>query len=364
MPRAGLAPEQVMRFRDGETQFLRDFSVSEGLGPRFNSSSCGGCHHRPVIGGDGAIYRGALHYGADLRAAMAVESRWSGAVEAWAEAQGGGTFVGLAPSGSLAHNRHLDGAAPDRVPRAADAMSLRKVTDLRGAGLIEAIPDAMILANARARGRHPSVSGRAVRDEAGRVARFGSQLQIPTDLALAAARTFEVELGLDASELAVLRSRRGLAVTHAVADFVRFLEVPPSEPSARDARRPEVRRGRMLFQEIGCTDCHRPSYTLPDGRVVQPYSDFLLHDMGPALDDGVALGSARASEYRTAPLWGVGDRGTKLLHDGRGANLEKTVLWHGGEGAAARAAFLGLSREDQMAMREWIKALGAPMAGG
>ncbi len=90
---------------------------------------------------------------------------------------------------------------------------------------------------------------------------------------------------------------------------------------------------------------------------IKPYSDFLLHDMGTTLNDGVSLGVARPGEYRTPPLWGLRFRLHQLLHDSRGSNPEQAIIFHGGEAARSRNAFLALSTEDRQAVVEFLKTL-------
>ncbi|MCY1376263.1 Di-heme oxidoreductase, putative peroxidase [compost metagenome] len=96
--------------------------------------------------------------------------------------------------------------------------------------------------------------------------------------------------------------------------------------------------------------------------MIWPYSDFLLHDMGEGLADGQAVGSANGSEWRTPPLWGIGltktvSSHTYLLHDGRARNFTEAVLWHGGEGQAARDAFTRLSTRDRRDLIAFLESL-------
>jgi CxxC motif-containing protein (DUF1111 family) len=108
-------------------------------------------------------------------------------------------------------------------------------------------------------------------------------------------------------------------------------------------------------------------FTTADGEVVNvaalqnqtlhPYSDFLVHDLGPELDDGVSLGAAQSFQYRTAPLWGLRFRLNTLLHDGRGGNLDQALLFHGGEGKAARTTYLALSSHDRGLLEAFLKSL-------
>lgn len=121
--------------------------------------------------------------------------------------------------------------------------------------------------------------------------------------------------------------------------------------------------GEEIFGTIGCASCHRPSFTLQDKRVVRPYSDFLLHDMGADLADGRSDFLASGSEWRTQPLWGlrhaksVLKKEPRYLHDGRARTLEEAILWHGGEALRAKLSFMGLHVKQREALIEFLKEL-------
>ena len=102
---------------------------------------------------------------------------------------------------------------------------------------------------------------------------------------------------------------------------------------------------------MGCAACH-----VPDLGGVPLYSDLLVHDMGPVLDDGVVQGAARGADWRTTPLWGLRDR-PRLLHDGRARSIEAAILAHGGEAEAAAQRFRGLSAAERSALLEFLKTL-------
>ena len=128
-----------------------------------------------------------------------------------------------------------------------------------------------------------------------------------------------------------------------------------------------VARGSLLFREIGCAACHRPSLRTAEsgvspalaGQTIWPYSDLLLHDMGPALADGASQGLATGREWRTAPLWGLGvwralNPEAGLLHDGRARTVTEAILWHGGEAHAPGSAFQALAAEDRAALLAFL----------
>jgi uncharacterized integral membrane protein (TIGR00698 family) len=113
--------------------------------------------------------------------------------------------------------------------------------------------------------------------------------------------------------------------------------------------------GARLFRSIGCAKCHVP--TLPaGGKELTLYSDLLLHDMGPALDDKIVQGDAEGRDWRTAPLAGLGLR-KRYLHDGRAATLRDAIVAHGGEGGIVRNRFLDLREGEQQALYRFLDGL-------
>jgi CxxC motif-containing protein (DUF1111 family) len=132
---------------------------------------------------------------------------------------------------------------------------------------------------------------------------------------------------------------------------------------------PRVEEGGRLFGELGCASCHTPSLrTGPSDvegladQVIFPHTDLLLHDLGPGLADGRPDHLASGSEWRTAPLWGLGlvptvNRHSRYLHDGRARDLSEAVLWHGGEAAAAQRGFLALDADQRGALIAYLESL-------
>jgi CxxC motif-containing protein (DUF1111 family) len=141
-------------------------------------------------------------------------------------------------------------------------------------------------------------------------------------------------------------------------------------PQQRNAEDREVRQGEALFRSAGCASCHMPALeTGPDAvlpelanQVFHPFTDLLLHDMGPGLADGRPDFEATGSEWRTPPLWGLGLVETvnghdRLLHDGRARGFAEAILWHGGEAEAAKEAFRTMPAEDRAALIAFLKSL-------
>ena len=132
---------------------------------------------------------------------------------------------------------------------------------------------------------------------------------------------------------------------------VMMLAAPEFEPLTE-----QTNRGRLLFHEANCSDCHTPRLNGPRG-LVPAYSDLLLHDMGDDLADGIVMGLATGSEFRTQPLWGISTTGP-YLHDGRATTIREAVLAHGGEATASRNAFDAFTEEQQDDLIEFLLSLG------
>ena len=141
-------------------------------------------------------------------------------------------------------------------------------------------------------------------------------------------------------------------------------------PARRDLHDDEALRGEALFEELSCSSCHQRTMTTDDShpyaelrnQTFHPYTDLLLHDMGPGLADTLNEVGANETEWRTAPLWGIGltegvSGGRGYLHDGRAETLSEAILWHGGEAENSKEAFRGLSRNDRNALIRFLKSL-------
>jgi CxxC motif-containing protein (DUF1111 family) len=251
---------------------------------------------------------------------------------------------------------------------------------LFGAGLIEQIPDAAILQNRQSyapqkrslgiRGRaNFRVSGRAISGQTnnngndGTISRFGWKGQ-NVSLLLFSGEAYNVEMGITSELFQVERDQTGgchmatvpndsqnyaahcaLAGTSAIqifANFQRFLAPPtPSRDTPGGAE--SIGRGRALFSSVGCALCHTPALRTGNttvaalrNQVANLYSDLLMHDMGAGLADGISQGGAGPREWRTAPLWGLGQR-IFFLHDGRTSDLLEAINEHRSSGSEANA---------------------------
>ena len=141
-------------------------------------------------------------------------------------------------------------------------------------------------------------------------------------------------------------------------------------PARRNVEQDQVRQGEKIFHDIKCAACHipemetRPNASLPElaGQKIRPYSDFLLHDMGPRLADGRQDFEASGQEWRTPPLWGIGlqhvvSRHSFFLHDGRAQNVIEAILWHGGEAENSRNSFVTLSQKEKELLFDFLQSL-------
>lgn len=155
-----------------------------------------------------------------------------------------------------------------------------------------------------------------------------------------------------------------------ILDLVTFYSQNLAVPVRRDVGDATVLRGKQLFYETGCIACHTPKYVTrrdaPDPihsfQLIWPYSDVLLHDMGPGLADHRPAGDADGYEWRTAPLWGIGltevvSNHTQFLHDGRARNILEAVLWHGGEAQAPRDKVVAMKTTDREALLAFLESL-------
>lgn len=151
-----------------------------------------------------------------------------------------------------------------------------------------------------------------------------------------------------------------------LVDYISLLGVP----ARRDLKDPVALQGEALFASAGCAACHWTTFTTSPyhpktelrNQVIHPYTDLLLHDMGPGLADNLPEAGATGSEWRTAPLWGIGltagvSGGEAYLHDGRARTLSEAILWHGGEGAASANKFKAMSQSDADALIKFLKSL-------
>ena len=263
-----------------------------------------------------------------------------------------------------------------------------------GVGLLEAIPESEILANAKAQAAMPGpIKGQPNRvwdayAQREMMGRFGWKANVAT-LAHQTAGAFHGDIGITSTKFPnetctpaqkdCLKAPNGSSdagpeIEDRLLDEVIFYQAVLAPPARRNAKDPQVLRGQQLFHEAQCAVCHRPSYTTAEGpfprltsralagQTIWPYTDLLLHDMGEALADGRPDFQANGRQWKTPPLWGIGllkdvNGHTRLLHDGRANGVLEAVLWHGGEAEASKQKVLKFSDADRQALVKFVESL-------
>lgn len=273
-------------------------------------------------------------------------------------------------------------------------LSPRIAPPMIGLGLVEAIPEADIRANADPDDAdRDGIAGRvnevwSLSEQKVMLGRFGWKAGMPSIIDQSASAAAG-DIGLSsplaphpagdctAAQTACLAAPNGnteragdVELPSELLDLLTFYAQNLAVPARRGADDATVLAGKALFHKAGCAACHTPSFTTGEApeqphlskQLIWPYSDFLLHDMGEGLADGRPEGLASGQEWRTAPLWGVGltevvSGHTFFLHDGRARNVEEAILWHGGEAQAARDAYAALSAEERSALLAFVNSL-------
>ena len=378
----------------------------DGLGPTFNALSCSSCHlldgrGKPPDGPDdgerGLLLRLSIP-GSGAHGGPLAEPVYGGQLQdrAILNVPIEGEFVilyqevlGAFADGEIYSLRlpvyHIRGL--NFGPMHPETMvSPRVAPAIVGMGLLEAIPESDILSAADPDDAdNDGISGRVnmVWDERkGAIAlgRFGWKANVPT-VEQQTAGAFLGDLGVTselfpaenctASQPECATAPNGGSPeigAERLADVV-FYTQTLAVPAMRDIDDPQVQQGAKLFVQAGCDVCHTPHYTTGSHEIealsnqtIYPYTDLLLHDMGPELADGRPDFQADGQEWRTPPLWGIGlvetvNGHTMFLHDGRARNLTEAILWHGGEGSGSRDAFKSLSKEEREALIRFLESL-------
>lgn len=410
-PLPTLPRELSNQFFVGNSLFSQNWVIApsstdarDGLGPLFNAQACSSCHFKDGRGAPptedpralGLLFRvSAVGASGELRPHPVfgdqLHPRAVGGVEAEGE-------VGIElhdVTGQYDDGTSWSLAAPTYTlaPQSGDAipvvLSPRIAPQMIGLGLIEAIPEQDILTKVDEWDEDgDGISGRAnyvINPRTGerQLGRFSWKAN-STTVEHQVAGAFLGDLGITSplfphESCTVAQADCLAAATGANSDGVEINEqrlanvvlyssvlAPPIRTNADD---PVVRRGAELFYAMQCTGCHTPSYTTGphpiegiEGHEIWPFTDLLLHDMGPALADGRPDGLANGREWRTPPLWGIGlfqavNDHTRYLHDGRARSLEEALLWHGGEAEASQQSFLAASAADRSALIIFLESL-------
>ena len=356
-PLPGLPQSLVAFFNAGRDEFLRRRDAATGLGPVFNGRSCVECHIVPVRGGGSERMV--------TRVGLVTSGRFDPL------AQFGGSLLQNRGIGVQVGSVHeFSGEA---VPFVATVIIQRRSQPLFGLSLVDATPDATFVALAAQQAvLDPETAGRVSMAEnlaAGMqtVGKFGWKAQVPT-LHQFAGDAYLNELGITSPDFpeencpsgrcAELRFNPQPGLNDSGADvrlltaYMRVLAPPPRGPITAD-----VTAGEAVFTRIGCDSCHVQSLQTASGVTYHPYSDFLLHDMGATHADGVPQGDASASEFRTAPLWGLRANREWFTHTAGARTVTGAILAHDGQGRASRDRFNALDATDRARLLAFLGSL-------
>lgn len=354
-------------FNDNRFIFEEVEKNADGLGPTYNAQSCRECHQNVVTGGASQI---AEHRTGRIKSGRFFESL----------------------GGSLIHSRATHPDIVERVDSDDDVRTFRMSTSTLGAGFVEAIANETLLA---IRDQQPlEVRGNAIMvpvlegDGSARIGRFGWKCQ-HASLVSFSADAYLNEMGITSPLLPEENTCSGRFVGFgsgfddvpepedegedvvAFANFMRATKVPPRGPLNSD-----VAAGEQIFQQVGCAVCHVPTITTAaagtpinagamvvppalGGKIIHPYSDYLLHDIGSG--DGIPVlptpeYAATAKQMRTAPLWGLRTR-NRLMHDGLSFTTGEAIKRHGGQAQSARTQYNKLSQSEKQQLLAFLDSL-------
>jgi CxxC motif-containing protein (DUF1111 family) len=397
---AGTSVQETKYFNTGLARFQETDSVSgtvsgteSGLGPTFNMDSCSGCHLQPAVGGSSPAV--------NPQVAVANKNGATNVVPFFITTNGPVREARFKSDGGVHDLYTITGrtdapgcivAQPDFAGAfAAGNLIFRIPTPTFGSGLMEMITDATILANQSANAGtkaalgitgHPNRSGND-----GTITRFGWKAQNKS-LQIFAAEAYNVEMGVtnegfqterdqtpgcqfnvapeDKTNISLTQPEKISSDVVMFSHFMRFLAPPAPACTVGVNCSTSVNNGSALFSSTGCTFCHTRS--LPTGpstfgglgnQTANLFSDLLVHHMGSNLSDGIAQGGAGPDEFRTAPLWGVGQR-IFFLHDGRTSDLLAAINAHSSSGSEANAVianFAALSASQQQDVINFLRSL-------
>lgn len=417
-PAANLSFERKLDFSVGNSFFRNPWVTApastqarDGVGPLFNTNSCQGCHikdgrgHPPTADQPqmvSTLIRLSIPETADNirqpHQALLAEPNYGDQVQDFA-------ILGVAPEMRVNwqwqpyHFEGVDGniyelrkplirfeqlAYGDLHPKVR--FSPRVAPAMIGLGLLGSIPEEKIRSLADPMDLNgDGISGRAnevwdIRKEKLTLGRFGWKAGQPT-VEQQSASAFFGDMGLTTSlhtetpctsvqtDCANAPNGGTPEVDDQTLEFVTFYAKHLALPARPDANASDILEGQDIFVSSGCADCHTPSWQTGNSdedslaqQTIYPYTDLLLHDMGEGLADEHEEFSAQGNEWRTAPLWGLGDYidvngHTQLLHDGRARNSFEAILWHGGEAAASRDKVLQLNESDKQLLLSFLDSL-------
>jgi len=362
-PVGGLTYEQNRLFLAGDVAFNDEiFTPQTGLGSIFVATSCGSCH---AGDGKGTPFTTLTRFGQ-------TDST-------------GNQF--LHAGGPQLQNNSVPGFTPEQIPAGA-AFSKFTPPANTGLGFLELVSDADILAMTDASDvdgdgisgvpnydylpsfLHPAAN--AIPGNGKYIHRFGKKAAA-YNLLHQTVNAYNQDIGIT-STFSPLDVYSGLSIDPEVTDVtvrnVVFYLQTLKAPIQRNQHDAAVQQGKQLFIQINCAGCHKPALTTGysavgalSNQIFFPYTDLLLHDMGPGLDDGYTEGSAKTFEWRTPPLWGLGlspnSQGGQyfLMHDGRAKTIEQAIDLHGGEALQSRNNFNQLAAGEKEAVLKFLQSL-------
>jgi CxxC motif-containing protein (DUF1111 family) len=365
-----LSNAQAVLFAQGNDQFFAIRTAATGLGPYFVSTSCGSCHSSDNRGHPFTIL---TRFGQSDTT--------------------GNKF--LDAGGPQLQNANLPGLLPQQIPQGATSSKLiAPIT--AGVGFLEAVPDSEILAMAAANVNNPDgvrghpnynsipsyvtpFANAIPRGDGKYICRFGRKAST-YNLIQQTALAYNHDMGITSSfipydpynylDQTLPTSPSTPEVDNTIFNSVIFYITCLQTPNQRNATDSIVQYGNKVFVQIGCETCHKQTLTTGyssiyalSNQTFNPFTDLLVHDMGSGLDDGYTEGTAQTSEWRTAPLWGLGlapgvqGGNYYLLHDGRARSIEQAIKMHGGEAATSAGRFNNLSEKDKNALITFLKSL-------
>ena len=362
-PVDGLSPEQKKMFLRGDAAFNNEiFTDASGLGPLFVANSCGSCH---AGDGKGHPFTTLTRFGQSDTTSN--------------------QFLHL--GGPQLQNRGVIGIQPEKIPAGAAFTSFTPPANT-GLGFLEAVSDATLLALSDENdSNNDGISGRAnwisvpqyaafrpstISRNGKYIGRFGKKAAV-YDLLQQTVNAYNQDMGVN-STYEHINTYNGQEadpeVTNLTVQNVVFYLQTLKAPIQRDQNNQDVVDGRQIFMSVKCGSCHVPqlltgSYPIEPiaNKTFSPFSDFLLHDMGPGLNDGYTEGTALPAEWRTPPLWGLGlskkSQGGKyfLLHDGRARTIEEAIILHGGEALQSKNNFQQLPGADKTKLLKFLESL-------
>ncbi len=376
-----------------------------GLGPTFNGNSCAGCHAQPAVLGSSPGMNSPQNPVPNPQIALATLDGAKNSVPSFITAAGPVREVrfqsdnGVHDLFTIAGRSDASGCNATQPNFSANAISFRIPTPLFGLGLVENTPDATLQSNLASSSAQFNTGGTFnTSGNDGTITRFGWKAQNKSIL-IFADEAYNVEqgvtnegfpnertggagntqgcLGLNPTpeDITNLAGNGDDTVSDVSADTLNFALAVRLSKAAAPAAAPfsigsttitanEITQGSNQFVNVGCGNCHTPSLTTASASfdpvmskvTFHPYSDFAIHHMGSGLSDGITQGNAGPDQFRTAPLWGVGQR-LFLLHDGRTSSLTTAIEAHAGDAATVVSNFNKLSASDQQDVIYFLRSL-------